>query len=132
VTTNKLERLIDANINRLKEALRLEEDIQRYIFDNKELALSFKELRHSIKSFYDIKRLEHRDIINDVSKNSTKSELKRDSLKDLVIANFSRAQESSRVLEEAFKLIDTKKSALAKEIRYKLYDLEKKVLKGFN
>ncbi len=130
--TNKLERLIDANYNRLKEALRLLEDIQRYIFDNKELSYAFKDLRHSLKSLYSKEYVLNRDIVNDVSKTSTASEMQRESLLDLIEANFSRAQESSRVLEEAFKLIDTKKSATAKEIRYSLYDLHKKVLVGFS
>ncbi|MEA3490996.1 MAG: thiamine-phosphate pyrophosphorylase, partial [Campylobacterota bacterium] len=43
----------------------------------------------------------------------------------LMIANFSRAQESSRVLEESFKLTDTSLSELFKSIRYELYALEK-------
>ena len=50
--TNKIERLIDANYNRLKEALRLLEDIQRFIYDNKELSYAFKELRHNLTSLY--------------------------------------------------------------------------------
>ena len=125
----KLERLIDANLNRLREALRLLEDIQRYIFDNKELSKSFKELRHKLTPLFDTKRLKYRDIINDVSKSSTQSEMERDSLNDLIAANFSRAKESSRALEEAFKLTNTKDSATLKDIRYTLYDLEKKVYK---
>jgi len=129
VTTNKIERLIDANYNRLKEALRLLEDIQRFIYDNKELSYAFKELRHNLTALYSPTRVEHRDIINDVSKASTSSEMKRDSLSDLIEANFSRAFESSRVLEEAFKVIDPKLSSIAKEIRYNLYNLHKTVLK---
>jgi thiamine-phosphate pyrophosphorylase len=126
--TNKIERLIDANYNRLKEALRLLEDIQRFIYDNKELSYAFKELRHNLTSLYSQKRVKHRDIINDVSKTSTSSELKREDLNSLIEANFSRAFESSRVLEEAFKLTEIEKSAVAKEIRYKLYNLHKIVL----
>ena len=129
MTTNKIERLIDANYNRLKEALRLLEDIQRFIFDNKELSYAFKEIRHSLTTLYNPQRVEHRDIINDVSKSSTNSELKRESLSDLIEANFYRAFESSRVLEEAFKLIEPKNSSIAKEIRYNLYNLHKLVLK---
>jgi thiamine-phosphate pyrophosphorylase len=127
--TNKVERLIDANYNRLKEALRLLEDSARFIFDNKELSYAFKNLRHNLTTFYSSKRVKHRDIINDVSKSSTDSEMQRLDLKDLIEANFYRAFESSRVLEEAFKLTNPKHSAIAKEIRYKLYNLHKLVLK---
>ena len=126
--TNKIERLIDANLNRLREALRLLEDIQRYIYDNKELSYQFKELRHKLISLYDTKRLQFRDIEGDVAKESIDSEMKRASLKDLIDANFSRATESARVLEEAFKLTNPNHSAIAKEIRYKLYGLHKKVI----
>ena len=127
--TTKIERLIDANYNRLKEALRLLEDTQRFVFDNRDLSYAFKELRHSLKALYSPKRVEYRDIINDVSKGSTASEMQRETLADLIEANFARAFESSRVLEEAFKLTNPNNSATAKEIRYKLYNLHKTVLK---
>jgi len=126
--TNKLERLIDANYNRLKEALRLLEDTQRFIYDNRDLSYAFKELRHSLSALYNKERVKHRDIINDVSKTSTTSEMQRESLEDLIEANFARAFESSRVLEEAFKLIEPKHSATLKEIRYTLYNLHKEIV----
>jgi thiamine-phosphate pyrophosphorylase len=55
--------------------------------------------------------------------------MQRERLSDLIEANFARAFESSRVLEEAFKLTNPNNSATAKEIRYKLYNLHKTVLK---
>jgi len=129
VTINaKIERLIDANLNRLREALRLLEDVQRYIFDNKDLSYTFKELRHNLTPLFDTKRLKYRDIEGDVAKASTASELERSSLKDMIDANFSRALESARVLEEAFKLTQPKSSAVAKDVRYRLYGLHKKAL----
>ena len=130
MTTRSIDRVIDANLNRLREALRLLEDIQRYIFDNKELSYAFKELRHKLTPLFDTKRLQSRDIVNDVSKASTNTEMQRSDLKALISANFSRATESARVLEETFKLTDTNASAVAKEIRYTLYNLEIAVHKG--
>ncbi len=120
----KIERLIDANLNRLREALRLLEDIERYIYNNRDLSKAFKELRHKLTPLFNSSRLEFRDIEGDVSKESIDSEMKRDSLSDLIDANFSRATESARVLEEAFKLTDPKSSATSKEIRYTLYNLQ--------
>jgi len=127
--TTKIERLIDANFNRLKEALRLLEDTQRYIFDNKELSYAFKSLRHSLTPLFSSARVLHRDIEGDVAKTSIDSEMQREELIDLINANFFRAQESARVLEEAFKLSNPANSATAKNIRYALYGLHKKVLK---
>lgn len=121
----KIERLIDANLNRLKEGIRVVEDINRYLYDDKLLTSSLKSLRHKLQSAHNIDRLQYRDIENDVQKKSTDSELSRSNITDIMIANFSRAQESSRVLEESFKLIDTEKSEIFKTIRYELYGLEK-------
>lgn len=125
VTSEKIERLIDANLNRLKEGIRVIEDINRYIFDDASLTSTLKQLRHTLQPAYDQTRLRYRDIENDVQKKSIASELKRTSIMDLVIANFSRAQESARVLEESFKLVDPKLSELCKEVRYGLYGVEK-------
>ena len=124
-TSEKIERLIDANLNRLKEGIRVIEDINRYIYDDKTLTSTLKQLRHTLQPAYDLNRLRYRDIENDVQKKSIDSELKRCSIDDLVIANFSRAQESARVLEESFKLIEPSLSELCKEVRYELYGVEK-------
>lgn len=124
----KLFRLIDANLNRLKEGIRVVEDIFRYIYDNKDISKKLKELRHLAKiEDYEI-FLKYRDIVNDVLKESIKSEKNRGNLKDIILANLKRAQESARVLEESFKLIDTKKSEIFKKIRYELYNIEKEII----
>ena len=123
--TSKIARLIDANLNRLKEGIRVIEDINRYIFDDQLLTTSLKELRHKLQSLYLRERLLHRDIEHDIQKTSTKSELSRSTLNDMVIANFSRAQEAARVLEESFKLTNPQNSDTCKEIRYRLYQIEK-------
>ena len=54
-----------------------------------------------------------------------KSESDRDEIKDIVIANFKRAEESARVLEESTKILDIKCSGDFKKLRYKVYELEK-------
>jgi len=125
-TIAKIERLIDANLNRLKEGIRVIEDINRYVKDDATLAYQLKQLRHKLQKAYNKDRLIHRDIEGDVLKESIESELKRSTIDDLMIANFSRTQESSRVLEESFKLIDPTLSELFKAIRYELYGLEKR------
>ena len=120
-----LERLIDANLNRLKEGIRVIEDITRYVYDDATLTPQLKTLRHQLQKAYNPDRLIYRDIENDIQKETIPSELKRTTIDDLIIANFSRAQESSRVLEESFKLTDAALSELFKSIRYELYALEK-------
>ena len=119
-------RIIDANLNRLKEGLRVVEDIRRYGFDDKTLSSRIKVLRHKAK-ISQTEFIEFRNVSTDVLKQSTKSELNRTSLKDIQIANVKRAGESSRVLEECFKLINLEISELFKQIRYELYDIEKQI-----
>jgi len=120
-----MERLIDANLNRLREGIRVIEDINRYIHDNTTLTPRLKTLRHQLQDAYTPRRLVYRDIENDIQKESIPSEMNRTSLDDIVIANFSRAEESARVLEESFKLNDAELSERFKSIRYELYALEK-------
>jgi len=127
--TNENLRLLDANLNRLREGIRVIEDIYRYIFNNKKTAIELKQLRHKSRLSSDIsqKLLESRDIKNDVLKVSTKSEQNRTDTNSILIANFKRAQESARVLEEFGKLIDIETSENFKSIRYELYHLEKNI-----
>ena len=121
-------RLLDANLNRLREGIRVVEDIYRYIYNDKNIASQLKNLRHNARiDIYD-NLLDSRDIQNDVLKTSITSEQNRADLQSILIANFKRAQESSRVLEEFTKLIDVKISENFKSIRYDLYDLEKSIL----
>ena len=122
----RIYRVIDANLNRFKEGLRVVEDIRRYVFDDKTLALKIKNLRHQVK-IDSAKFIKFRDSNNDVLKSSLKNELDRANLRDIEIANIKRAQESARVLEECFKLIDTAKSEIFKSIRYELYAIEKEI-----
>jgi hypothetical protein len=120
-------RLIDANLNRLREGIRVVEDIFRYIFNDKITASRLKTVRHLARIENYSELLESRDIKNDVLKSTTKSEQLRDNLKAILIANFKRAQESARVLEEFGKLLSSKESENFKYIRYELYDIEKSI-----
>jgi thiamine-phosphate pyrophosphorylase len=117
-------RLIDANLNRLREGIRVVEDIFRYIYNDKEISTKLKNLRHLARLDLYTEMLETRDVKNDVLRESIKSEQNRDDLYSILIANFKRAQESSRVLEEFCKLTSIEDSENFKYIRYELYNLE--------
>lgn len=124
----ELYRVIDANLNRLKEGIRVVEDIVRYRDNNKELSHKLKLLRHKAKINETLQLLKERDSVNDVLRNTLKTELNRSDISAIIIANFKRAQESSRVLEELYKLHSIEYSENFKYIRYELYALEKEVL----
>ena len=124
MNNNSSLRLIDANLNRLREGIRVVEDIFRYVYNNKEVATKLKNLRHLARTENYYELLETRDVKNDVLRESIKSEQNRDNLNSILIANFKRAQESARVLEEFTKLTSIKDSENFKYIRYELYNLE--------
>ncbi len=127
-TKIKLHRLIDANLNRLREGIRVCEDIERYINNNKKLSQKLKSIRHDCRVKDMLTYLKSRDIVGDVLKETTASESKREDIKSIQISNIKRAQESARVLEESLKLINIEEAQKFKLIRYALYDLEKNML----
>ncbi len=118
-------RLVDACLNRLREGIRVLEDISRFIYNNKEISKKLKDLRHLSRVQDYTQYLQTRDIIGDVLKENTESEFARSDIASVILANFKRSQESARSLEESFKLIDPKEAHKFKHIRYELYDLEK-------
>ena len=123
-----LYRVIDANLNRLKEGVRVIEDVARYVHNDKVLATKLKEIRHQSR-IDDIQNLlNSRDSVNDVLRPTLSSEMNRDSLESIIVANYKRAQESSRVLEELYKIVDPTLSENFKSLRYALYQLEKENL----
>jgi len=121
----ELYRVIDANLNRLKEGIRVIEDIARYSQNNKDIATQLKALRHQSRVDELELLLNSRDSINDVLRPTVASEMNRSDLSSIMIANYKRAQESSRVLEEMYKIIEPSLSENFKTIRYTLYTLEK-------
>lgn len=131
----KILRIIDANLNRLTEGIRVCEEVMRFILEEKKITQQFKRLRHKISSIISFlpiskeKLIDVRDILKDVGKISIKPELKRKHWKDIFFANIQRIKESVRVLEEFSKLLDKKIALDFKKIRYEIYEIEKKSIK---
>ena len=128
-------RIIDANLNRSREGLRVCEDIARFAMNSKALTADLKKVRHGISeiaksSAREFRGLdESRDSEGDILKRSRfESEMKRAGLSDIFAANIERVKESLRVLEEIFKLINVKSSSKFCELRFKVYAIEKKAL----
>lgn len=124
-------RLLDANLNRLREGIRVVEDICRYAFDDGILAKALKVLRHDARTQLYDECLTNRNSEKDVLRPTLPVENERGDIKALLIANFKRSQESARVLEEALKLHDPNEAEKFKTIRYELYTLEKKVVEKY-
>ncbi len=74
------------------------------------------------------KVLEARHIQGDVGRLTTASESKRKDIAAVFAANSQRVKESLRVLEEVVKLLDIKVALKLKNLRYKMYAIEQKVI----
>ncbi len=128
-------RIIDANMNRLREALRVCEEVTRFSLDERGPTRRLKTIRHDVSDILNASKglnypslIRSRDIKSDVGKATIPNELKRDTAFGVLRANLQRAKESARVLEEFSKLVDTDSSARFKELRFKIYDTEKKII----
>jgi thiamine-phosphate pyrophosphorylase len=126
---NKFLRVIDANINRASEGLRVLEDIFRLFYKNEKFVKEIKDIRHTIReTCSDIKYIQSRDILADSGKDSfTITEKNRQTLEDIYFANSKRVQESLRVLEEFFKIENVNKSFIFKKLRFDVYKLEEEL-----
>lgn len=127
-------RILDANANRCAEGLRVIEEIARFSMRDGALTAQLKEMRHEIRRTAESLSkgsLESRDSVTDVGRESaTRSELSRGSLENIARANFARAEEALRVLEEFGKCIDTGSARTFKSLRFELYSIEKDFFEG--
>lgn len=127
-------RLIDANLDRVGEGLRVLEETARFLLDDAELCHQLKSLRHRLARSIPVpehRLVAARRVREDVGAFAAgRGAAKHEDLQTLVKANARRAQESLRVLEEFARLAN---SPLAKpgkyeRSRYDLYDLEQKLI----
>ena len=124
-------RIIDVNLNRAREGIRVLEEVARFGLVSRKLFEEFKHLRHLIKEIEKSlagNPLWYRDAQNDPGQELSPEEMARNNLREVVLANAKRAQESLRVLEEFGKLLDAAIVLNAKKARFLLYDLEREVL----
>ena len=130
-------RIIDANYNRAKEAIRVAEDVARFSLGDSKLTARLKRTRHDLTQTlleFDVpyrSLVEARDSKEDVGARSWVRDKKRPGLQDLLLSNLKRAQEASRVLEEVSKIIAPKRTPSFQRVRFRLYELEKICLQKF-
>lgn len=131
-------RIIDANLNRVREGLRVCEEVVRFLIDDAGLTKEFKNIRHAVMSItsgsksIDFKRLlRERESDLDVGRKSSRDEAKRKDPFGIFEANIQRVKESMRVLEEFFKVVDKRGSEGFKLLRFRVYTLEKKAFERF-
>lgn len=121
-------RIADVNYNRLNESLKFIEDIVRFSFENKILLVDIRKIR---AQFLKVKQLvpvasiiKTRASDRDLGRAARFDHTTRRDMDDLLIANMTRTKESARILEEILRARIPRASALMKDIRFRLYDLE--------
>lgn len=127
-------RILDANVNRAREALRVMEDASRFVLDDSLLTASLKQLRHDLAIA--IKQLDNLDFNRDTpgdigTQITTEAELTRGSISQVVIAAGKRLSESLRSIEEYGKIIDADFASEIEKLRYRGYDLEQQLNRSF-
>ncbi|GAB1402720.1 hypothetical protein MASR1M68_16310 [Elusimicrobiota bacterium] len=124
----KFIRILDTNLNRCKEGLRVIEDTARFVFCDEPVYKNIRKIRHQATTYlakeYE-QMLSARDSIKDSGRKA--KEQARINLESIVIANFKRVEESLRVLEEYSKIINFDTALKYKALRYKIYSIEKKM-----
>ena len=128
-------RLVDANLDRLGEGLRVLEDVSRFLLNDAVLSKRLKTLRHSlVKNLGPLEQdlLSARRVAEDVGAPTEKRvALQHQDLPALVVANSRRVQESLRVLEEFSRLSGgplASQTGSFEKARFEVYDLEQRLV----
>jgi thiamine-phosphate pyrophosphorylase len=128
-------RIIDASANRAREALRVMEDVARFVLDDADLSAALKDIRHDVALALSDSAdagalLASRDTPGDVGTSiSTPGEYRRENVGSVAAAAAKRLTEALRSIEECVKVGPEGPVAKGVEaLRYRAYDVEKRLL----
>ena len=126
-----MDRLLDANLDRAREGLRVLEDWCRFVLERPDLVARLKDMRQRLgRVHHDRFKLARHTATDPAAGLGHPAQAERDGGWAVVAANAARCQEALRVLEEFGR---SRPGALAEEaaaIRYSLYDLETELLQA--
>lgn len=135
VMPQQIRRVLDANLNRAGEGLRVLEDLARFVLNDATLSQQLKTMRHELLTgdlLFNKQLIEARDSESDVGINAlAPGQEKEKELPIMVVANARRVQESLRTIEELAKTknispkLDPEKF---KQARFNLYSIERELL----
>ncbi|MBI3855363.1 MAG: thiamine phosphate synthase [Planctomycetes bacterium] len=123
-------RILDANLNRAREALRVLEDIARFHHDDAAAAAKLKEARHALDACarpWARELLLARDSVRDVGRDGDLEVEGPRPIRDVAAANLKRAGEALRSIEEIAKGRLPGLSREAHRRRFELYAVEKEL-----
>ena len=122
-------RILDANFNRAREALRVVEDFARFVLDDGALCSAAKEMRSRLQQAYGCfpaeALLAARDTPGDVGTHiSSPAEARRADAAEVATAACKRLTEALRTLEEYAKVTLPDAAPQIESLRYQAYSLE--------
>lgn len=126
-----VDRILDVNLNRAREALRVIEEYARFLlppsFASRKLFLRIKSFRHCIAEL-DRRRgrgwFRARNVEEDPGRRADERGKSRRRISDILRANIKRLQEALRAIEEYAKVGDPSMSNAAGRMRFDAYRLE--------
>jgi thiamine-phosphate pyrophosphorylase len=126
-------RIIDANLNRAREALRVMEEYARFVLDDAAITGAIKNLRHqlvqSVPTSIESELARRRDIVGDTGRDiKTDAELNRSDMHVVVVAAGKRLSEALRAIEEYGKTIEPVFAAAIERLRYEGYEIERRLV----
>ena len=122
-------RILDANLDRAREGLRIIEEWCRFGLNSAAMAGECKEMRQELAKWHTQELREARDTPGDPGTELTHPrEEQRSGIEQLLQANLCRVEEALRVLEEYGKLYKPDMGMAFKQMRYRVYSLESSLL----
>jgi thiamine-phosphate pyrophosphorylase len=122
-------RILDANLDRAREGLRIIEEWCRFGLNASQMTLECKQMRQELANWHALELRNARDTTGDPGTDlSHPQEEQRGSVEAVLQANLCRIEEALRVLEEYGKLYKPEMGAACKQMRYRVYVLESHLL----
>lgn len=122
-------RILDANLDRAREGLRIIEEWCRFGLDNGQMTAECKQMRQELARWHSNELRLARNTPGDMGTElSHPQEEQRTSIEQLLQVNLCRVQEALRVLEEYGKLYQPQMGATFKQMRYRVYTLESNLI----
>lgn len=126
-------RIIDANFNRAREAIRVIEEFCRFALNSVQLTERAKQIRHEISKAISkldaVLLISSRDTLDDVGIGRTvDNQFVRGELLDCFTAGCKRLTEALRALAEMTQTLDRSVAEALEKLRYSAYTLEKDIV----
>ena len=120
-----LYRILDANLDRAREGLRVVEEWCRFGLENAELSNQCKQMRQELAVWHadDLRAARNTPADPGIALSHQNESIRTD-IKSVLQANFCRIQEALRVLEEYGKVYNSEMGNVIKQMRYQVYALE--------